>query len=107
MVPGVGAKLAVRWVGSSATAPAGLPPGAPQVRVKEAAPVSGAMVSLKAAVTEARLRGTPVVLAAGVTTVTWGRSAATPLPRTGDRLPPQPAVKAVSTRVMDPAMGVG
>src|SRR4029077_1516528 len=67
----VGAKVALVAPASRATLPAGLTQGAVQVTVKLAAPVIGAMGSLKAAVTES-LIGTPTALLAGVTAVTVG-----------------------------------
>lgn len=67
----VGVKVALRLVESSVTDPAGLTQGAVQVMVKLAAPVSGAMASLKPA-TGAMLKATPVERFMGVTEVTIG-----------------------------------
>jgi hypothetical protein len=60
---------------SRLTVPAGLTQGAAQVRVNVAAPVSGAIGSLNAALMMDTLAATPVALSAGATDVTVGGAA--------------------------------
>jgi hypothetical protein len=78
-----------------------------QVTVKLAAPVIGAIGSLKEAAMTGLLVATPVALLAGVTAVTVGASAAVvpPAPRIGARpwLPPplHPASTALISKTMN------
>ena len=106
VVPGVRAKVATVLLASSVTVPVGLVQDAAQVTVKLAAPVIGAIASLKEAAMTGLLVATPVALLAGVTAVTVGAIAAVapPDPRIGARpWPPplQPASTALISKPMD------
>ena len=99
---GVSVNVAILLVASSVTVPVGFVQSAGHVNVNVAPPMSGDIASLKVAVNDVVVMGTPMAPFAGVAAVTVGASVAVPfVPKMGS-CEPQPVSATPNSSAAQP-----